>query len=185
MIRDVLNEAENRMKGVIAATKRDFAAVRTGRANPAILDRVSVDYYGTATPITQLATVSVPEPRLITIQPWDRSVLKEIERAILQSDLGLTPVNDGQIIRLAIPPLTEERRKELARLVRKEAEDKRVAVRNIRRDTNEQLKTMQKNGEISEDEAKRAEKQTQELTDKYIKEIDALLQAKEQEITEI
>jgi ribosome recycling factor len=185
MIRDVLNEAENRMKGVIAATKRDFAAVRTGRANPAILDRVSVDYYGTATPITQLATVSVPEPRLITIQPWDRSVLKEIERAILQSDLGLTPVNDGQIIRLAIPPLTEERRKELARLVRKEAEDKRVAVRNIRRDTNEQLKTMQKNGEISEDEAKRAEKQTQELTDKYIKEIDALLQAKEQEIMEI
>ena len=185
MIRDVLNEAENRMKGVIAATKRDFAAVRTGRANPAILDRVSVDYYGTATPITQLATVSVPEPRLITIQPWDRSVLKEIERAILQSDLGLTPVNDGQIIRLAIPPLTEERRKELARLVRKEAEDKRVAVRNIRRDTNEQLKTMQKNGEISEDEAKRAEKQTQELTDKYIIEIDALLQAKEQEIMEI
>ena len=185
MIRDVLNEAENRMKGVIAATKRDFAAVRTGRANPAILDRVSVDYYGTATPITQLATVSVPEPRLITIQPWDRSVHKEIERAILQSDLGLTPVNDGQIIRLAIPPLTEERRKELARLVRKEAEDKRVAVRNIRRDTNEQLKTMQKNGEISEDEAKRAEKQTQELTDKYIKEIDALLQAKEQEIMEI
>ncbi|NLN17967.1 MAG: ribosome recycling factor [Firmicutes bacterium] len=185
MIRDVLNEAENRMKGVIAATKRDFAAVRTGRANPAILDRVSVDYYGTATPITQLATVSVPEPRLITIQPWDRSVLKEIERAILQSDLGLTPVNDGQIIRLAIPPLTEERRKELARLVRKEAEDKRVAVRNIRRDTNEQLKTMQKNGKISEDEAKRAEKQTQELTDKYIKEIDALLQAKEQEIMEI
>ncbi len=185
MIRDVLKEAENRMKGVIAATKRDFGAVRTGRANPAILDRVSVDYYGTATPISQLATVSVPEPRLITIQPWDRSALKDIERAILQSDLGLTPVNDGQIIRLAIPPLTEERRKELARLVRKEAEDKRVAVRNIRRDTNEQLKTMQKNGEISEDEAKRAEKQTQELTDKYIKEIDALLQAKEQEIMEV
>ena len=146
MIRDVLNEAENRMKGVIAATKRDFAAVRTGRANPAILDRVSVDYYGTATPITQLATVSVPEPRLITIQPWDRSVLKEIERAILQSDLGLTPVNDGQIIRLAIPPLTEERRKELARLVRKEAEDKRVAVRN-QRDT-AKLKTMQKRRDL-------------------------------------
>ncbi|MGI6081477.1 MAG: ribosome recycling factor [Limnochordia bacterium] len=185
MIRDVLKEAENRMKGVIAATKRDFGAVRTGRANPAILDRVSVDYYGTATPISQLATVSVPEPRLITIQPWDRSALKDIERAILQSDLGLTPVNDGQIIRLAIPPLTEERRKELARLVRKEAEDKRVAVRNIRRDANEQLKAMQKSSDISEDEAKRAEKQTQELTDKYIKEIDALLQAKEQEIMEV
>jgi ribosome recycling factor len=185
MIRGVLNDAENKMKGVIAATKRDFAVVRTGRANPAILDRVSVSYYGTPTPISQLATVSVPEPRLITIQPWDRSSLKEVERAILQSDLGLTPMNDGQIIRLAIPPLTEERRKDLVRLVRKEAEDKRVAVRNIRRDANDQLKALQKDGDISEDEAKRAEKQSQELTDKYIKEIDALLQTKEQEIMEI
>lgn len=185
MIRDVLNDAENKMKGVIATTKRDFAVVRTGRANPAILDRVSVSYYGTPTPISQLATVSVPEPRLITIQPWDRSSLKEVERAILQSDLGLTPINDGQIIRLAIPPLTEERRKDLVRLVRKEAEDKRVAVRNIRRDANDQLKSLQKDGDISEDDGKRAEKQTQELTDRYIKEIDTLLQAKEQEIMEV
>lgn len=185
MIRDVLNDAETKMKGVIAATKRDFSVVRTGRANPAILDRVTVNYYGTATPLNQLATVSIPEARLIAIQPWDRSSLKEIERALLQSDLGLTPINDGQIIRLAIPPLTEERRKELARLVRKEAEDKRVGIRNIRREANDQLKSLQKDGDISEDEAKRAEKQTQEITDRYIQEIEDLLESKEQEIMEI
>lgn len=185
MVRDVLNETEEKMKGVIAATKRDFSTIRTGRANPAILDRVSVNYYGTPTPIAQLATISVPEPRLITIQPWDRSSLKDVEKALLQSDLGLTPSNDGQMIRLAIPPLTEERRKDLVRLVRKEAEDKRIAIRNIRREANERLKAMQKDGKLPEDEGKRGEKQIQELTDRYVKEVDTLLETKEEEIMEV
>jgi ribosome recycling factor len=185
MVKDVLKAAEEKMKGVINATKRDFASVRTGRANAAILDRVQVNYYGTPTPLNQIASISIPEPRLITIQPWDRSVLKEIEKAILQSDLGLTPANDGQLIRLPIPPLTEERRKELVRLMRKEAEEKRVAVRNSRREANEQVKNLEKEGKIPEDEAKRAEKQIQELTDRYIKEIDQLLEIKEREIMEV
>lgn len=185
VIKELLKEAEEKMKGVIAATKREFATIRTGRANAAILERVMVNYYGTPTPLTQMANVSVPEPRMITIQTWDRSALKDVEKAILQSDLGLTPSNDGQIIRLVIPPLTEERRKELVRLVRKEGEEKRVAVRNIRRDANEQVKSFEKDGKIPEDEAKRNEKQIQDLTDRYIKEIDQLLEVKEREIMEV
>lgn len=185
MVKEILKQAEEKMKGAIAATKREFSTIRTGRANPAILDRVTVDYYGTPTRVTQLANVSIPEPRMITIQPWDRSTIKNIEKAILQSDIGITPVNDGQIIRLAIPPLTEERRKELVKLVRKEAEEKRVAIRNIRRDAIEKVKGLEKSSQIAEDETKRFEKQVQELTDRYIKEIDQLLQAKEQEIMEV
>ncbi len=185
MPKELFKETEERMKAVVAATKREFSAVRTGRANPAILDRVTVSYYGTPTPLNQLANIAVPEPRLITIQPWDKSSLKDVEKAILQSDLGLTPNNDGQIIRLSIPPLTGERRKELVRLVRKEAEEMRVAVRNIRRDTNEDVKAQEKAGTLPEDEARRCEKQVQELTDKYIKEIDQLLLTKEQEIMEV
>jgi len=173
------------MKGAVAAAKRDFAAVRTSRANAALLDRVVVDYYGTPTPLNQLAAISVPEPRMLTIQPWDKSQMKAIEKAILESDLGLTPSSDGSVIRIVIPPLTEERRKELVRLVRKEAEDKRVLVRNTRRDANEELKRLEKNKEISEDESRRAQEKVQELTDRYIREIDQLLEAKEKEIMEV
>lgn len=185
MIKEVQKEIEEKMKGVVAATKREFAAVRTGRANPALLERVQVNYYGTPTHLTQLANVSVPEPRMIVIQPWDRASIKEIEKAILQSDLGLTPSNDGQVIRLVIPPLTEERRKELVRLVRKEAEEKRVVVRNLRREANEDVKALEKDGAVSEDDVKRSEKQVQEMTDRYIKEIDQLLEIKEREIMEV
>ncbi len=173
------------MQAVIAATRRDFAAVRTGRANPALLERVMVDYYGTPTPIQQLATISTPEPRLLTIQPWDRQMVKAIEKAIQQSDLGLTPNSDGQVIRIVLPQLTEERRKELVRLVRKEAEEKRVAIRNIRRDANEALKKLEKDGLLSEDEVRRAQGEIQTLTDHYIREVDHLLEAKEKEIMEV
>ncbi len=182
---ELLKEGESRMQGVIAATKKSFAAIRTGRANPALLDRIVVSYYGTPTPLTQMAGISAPEPRLLVISPWDKNSIKDIERAILASDLGLTPTNDGSVIRLAIPPLTEERRKELVKIVRKDAEDHRVAIRNIRRDMNETIKKMEKNGEISEDDARRLQGEVQELTDKYIAEIDNLLEVKEKEIMEV
>lgn len=182
---EVRSAAENKMKGVIAAAKRDFAAIRTGRANPALLERVMVDYYGTPTPVPQLANVSAPEARMLTIQPWDRGVLKEIERAILASDLGLTPSSDGTVIRIALPQLTEERRRELVKVVRKEAEEKRVAIRNIRRDAIDEIKKLEKAGSLSEDEGKRAQADMQALTDRYIKELDALLESKEKEIMEV
>ncbi|MGI6147976.1 MAG: ribosome recycling factor [Limnochordia bacterium] len=182
---EILKEGESRMQGVIAATKKSFAAVRTGRANPALLDRIVVSYYGTPTPLTQMAGVSAPEPRLLVISPWDKNSLKDIERAILASDLGLTPTNDGSVIRLAIPPLTEERRRDLVKVVRKDAEEHRVAVRNIRRDMNDAVKKLEKNGEISEDESRRVQSEIQELTNKYIAEIDNLLELKEKEIMEV
>lgn len=184
-MKDVLQEAERKMQSVISATKREFAAVRTGRATPALLDRVHVEYYGTETPLNQLANISAPEPRMLTIQPYDKSAVKAIEKAIMASDLGLTPNSDGNLIRIAIPPLTEERRKELVRLVRKEAEEKRVAIRNIRREANDHIKKLQKNGELSEDDSRRAQTEVQELTDKYILEVDRLLEAKEAEIMEV
>jgi ribosome recycling factor len=187
VIKDVLADAEQRMKGVIEATKRDFAAVRTGRANPGILDRVVVDYYGTPTPLNQMANISAPDPRMLLIQPWDKSQISAIEKAVLKADLGLNPSNDGVVVRLSIPQLTEERRKELVKLVRKETEEKRVAVRNIRRDANEAIKNLQKdsaNG-ISEDDAKKGLDEVQKLTDQYISAIDGLLEAKEKEIMEI
>lgn len=182
---ELLKEGERRMQQVIAATKKSFAAVRTGRANPALLDRIVVSYYGTPTPLTQMAGISAPEPRLLVISPWDKNSIKDIERAILSSDLGLTPTNDGSVIRLAIPPLTEERRKELVKIVRKDTEDFRVAVRNIRRDLNEAVKKMEKNGDISEDESRRVQDEIQDLTNKYIAEIDNLLAQKEKEILEV
>lgn len=185
MLKDVINGTEEKMKAVVANTKREFSTVRTGRANPAILDRVTVNYYNTPTPLNQLANIAVPEPRLITIQPWDKSSIKDVEKAILQSDLGLTPNNDGQIIRLVIPPLTGERRKELVRLVRKVAEEMRVAIRNIRRDINDTIKAEEKQSSLPEDDARRYEKQVQDLTDRYIKEIDQVLLVKEQEIMEV
>ncbi|MCL4516015.1 MAG: ribosome recycling factor [Firmicutes bacterium] len=185
MVKEILKETENRMKAVIEATKKDLAAVRTGRANTALLDRVTVDYYGTPTPINQLANISAPEARLLVIQPWDKGVLKDVEKAILKSDLGLVPTNDGAVIRIAIPQLTEERRRELVKLVKKEAEEKRVAVRNIRRDTNEHIKAREKKGQVSEDDSRRGQEDIQKLTDKYIAEIDRLVEHKEKEILEV
>ncbi|NMB46784.1 MAG: ribosome recycling factor [Firmicutes bacterium] len=185
MTKEVLKDCEGKMQGVIEATKQDFATVRTGRANPALLDRIQVEYYGTPTPLNQLATVSAPEARLLLIQPWDKNSIKDVERAILKSDLGLTPNSDGSVIRLSIPALTEERRKDLVRLVRKEAEDKRIGIRNIRREANEALRALEKDGSISEDEQHRSEGEVQELTDKYIENINQLLEAKEKEIMEV
>lgn len=185
MIEDLVKEATRRMEATIKAAREEFAAIRTGRANPALLDRIQVEYYGTMTPIPQMATVSVPEPRLLVVQPWDKSTLKDIEKAILQSDLGLTPSNDGNVIRIPLPQLTEERRKELARFVRKVAEDHRVAIRNIRREINDEIKSMEKAGELSEDDARRAQARIQEVTDKFIDTIDTMLEQKEAEIMEV
>lgn len=185
MIEDVIKEAEDRMKSGVQSAKDDFAGVRTGRANTSLLDRVVVEYYGAMTPLNQLATISAPEPRLLVVQPWDKTQIQAVEKAILQSDLGLTPTSDGAVIRIAIPQLTEERRKELVRLVRKIAEEKRVIVRNARRDANDQVKELEKEKLASEDEGRRAQERIQELTDRYIKEIDALLEAKEKEIMEV
>lgn len=187
MIKDLMTAAENKMKGVIEATKHEFSAVRTGRANPALLERVVVDYYGTPTPLTQMAGISAPDARMLLVQPWDKSQLGNIERAILKADLGLNPTNDGTVIRLAIPALTEERRKELVKVIHKEAEEKRVAVRNVRRDANEQLKKLEKDKDsgLSEDDIKKALDDTQKLTNKYIIEIDHLVEIKEKEIMEV
>lgn len=185
MIESVLSDLETRMKSVITSAQNEFASVRTGRANPSLLERIQIDYYGTPTPLTQMATVNVPEPRLFVIQPWDKSVIKEIEKAILQSDLGLTPNNDGSVIRIQIPPLTEERRKDLVKIVRKEAEERRVAIRNLRRQANDDLKSLEKDGELSEDDVRRGQAKVQELTDRYIQQVDQLLEAKEKEIMEV
>lgn len=185
MIKEVINEANDRMNKAIDVLKKDYATLRAGRATPSLLDKIQVDYYGVPTPINQMAKISVPEPRMLTIQPWDKSGLADIERAIQKSDLGLTPNNDGSIIRLNIPQLTQERRNELVKLVKKKAEDSRVAVRNIRRDANDQLKMLKKEGEISEDEEHRAEEDIQKMTDKHIKDIDHILEFKEAEIMEV
>lgn len=185
MIDEILRKAEERMKAAVQSARKDFAAIRTGRASTALLDRIVVDYYGTLTPLNQLASISAPEPRLLAIQPWDKSQIHAIEKAILQSDLGLTPTSDGTVIRIAIPQLTEERRKDLVRIVRKEAEDRRVVVRNTRREANDELKRLEKEKQISEDDSRRAQEKVQELTDKYIREIDQLLEAKEKEIMEV
>jgi ribosome recycling factor len=185
MIEDVIRESEDKMKKTIESLKRELTGIRTGRATPALLERVTVDYYGTPTPINQVANVSVPEPRLLMISPWDRSLLPTIERALLKSDLGITPNSDGTVIRLALPSLTEERRKELVKSVSKKSEEEKVAIRNIRREANEHLKKLQKDSKISEDEEKRAEEKVQKLTDKYIVEIDQITKAKDAEIMEV
>ncbi|GAE87491.1 ribosome recycling factor [Acetivibrio straminisolvens] len=165
--------------------KDELNTVRAGRANAAILDRIMVEYYGVPTPINQLGTISIPEPRVIMIQPWDVQILKEIEKEIQKSDIGINPNNDGKVIRLVFPPLTEERRKELTKLARKYGEDSKVAIRSIRRDGLEKMKSMKKNGEITEDDLKNAEKEIQNLTDKYIAEIDKVVESKEKEILEV
>lgn len=174
-----------RMDGAVEALRREFGSIRTGRASLALLDGIMVDYYGTPTPLGQLASLSVPEPRQIAIQPWEQRIIPEIEKAILKSDLGLTPTNDGRIIRINIPPLTEERRKQLVKVVRKRAEEARVAIRNIRRDSNEELKRLEKERHISEDEVKRSQDEIQKLTDSYITKVDEILDHKEKEIMEV
>ena len=179
------SEIENKMDKTIDVFKVSLSEVRAGRANPAILNKVKIDYYGTPTPINQVAGVSVPEARMIVIQPWDVSVLKEIEKAILASDIGINPNNDGKVIRLAFPELTEERRKELVKEIKKMAEECKVAVRNSRRDGIDQAKKEQKEGEMTEDELKQAENKIQELTDKAIAEVDKVLANKENEILSI
>ncbi len=185
VIQEVLKDAKERMQKAVEATRREFSAIRTGRATPALLERITVEYYGVPTPITQLATISVPEPRLLVVQPWDKRIVKDVERAILKSDLGLVPSSDGTVIRIPIPPLTEERRKELVRVARKHAEDGRVAIRNIRREAKEIIENLEDEGEISEDEARRALDELQKLTDQHIQEIDRHLSRKEEEILEV
>ncbi|NLG79627.1 MAG: ribosome recycling factor [Firmicutes bacterium] len=177
--------AEQKMKEIVEATRREFAQIRTGRANPALLDRITVEAYGDVYPINQLASISVPEARLLVIQPWDRKVLPNIERAILKSDLALTPVSDGSVLRITIPTLTEERRRDLVKIAKKVAEDMRVAVRNARREAIDALRAKQKNKEITEDDLKKGQEDIQKLTDRFIAEIDALLEAKEAEIMEV
>jgi ribosome recycling factor len=184
MIEDIYKETRENMGKSVDDLKREFKRVRTGRASLSILDGIRVNYYGTPTPLNQMATLAVPESRLITIQPWDVSGIKEIEKAILKSDLGLTPSSDGKIVRIAIPPLTEERRKELVRVINKVSEEHKVAVRNIRRDANEMLKDLKKEGDISEDEAFKAQDQVQKITDDHINLVEQITKEKEKEILE-
>ncbi|MBW1642023.1 MAG: ribosome recycling factor [Deltaproteobacteria bacterium] len=184
MIESTLQETRENMDKSVASLKNELNKVRTGRASLSLLDGVKVDYYGTSTPLNQVASLSVPENRLITIQPWDISVIKDIEKAILKSDLGLTPSNDGKVIRITIPQLTEERRKELVKIVNKISEDHKVAVRNIRRDSNELIKSFKKDGDVSEDAAFKAQEKVQKITDEYISSIEAIYTEKEKEILE-
>lgn len=185
MIKDLLQDAESRMEKVIENMVKEFASLRAGRANPALLDKVMVECYGTLTPVNQTANISCPEPRLIVIQPWDKTNIAAIERAIMKSDLGITPMSDGQVIRLTIPQLTEERRRELVKLCAKRAEEAKVSVRNVRRDVNDDIKELEKAKEISEDESKKGLDDAQKSTDKFIKRIDEVLQKKEAEIMEV
>jgi ribosome recycling factor len=180
-----LKEAGHKMNRAVEHTRDELATIRTGRASPAILNRISVEYYGTDTPLNQLASFSVPEPRLLVIQPFDRNAMAAMERAILRSDLGLTPNNDGNVIRLSFPPLTEERRKELIRLVKERAEEGRVAVRNVRRHAKEELERLERDHTISEDELSRSEKELQKRTDAHVAEIDELVGRKEKELMEV
>ena len=182
---EILKLAEEKMNKTMNALDRDFSAVRAGRANPSVLDRITVDYYGTPTPVNQLAAVSVTEARTLTIQPWDASVLKQVEKAIQTSDIGINPQNDGKIIRLIFPPLTEDRRKEIVKDVQKIAEETKVQIRNVRRDTIEKLKAMKKTGDLTEDDLKLGEKKTQDLTDKFVKNIDKISADKQKEILEM
>src|SRR5437764_8632900 len=184
-IEEFLVDATRRMDKSIESTRHEFNSVRTGRASAALLDRIQIDYYGTPTPLKNIATINVPEPRLLTIQPFDPTAMKQIERAIQESDLGLTPSNDGKVIRLPIPQLTEERRKELVKLVRHMAEEGRVAVRNVRRDVMRHLEELVKNGDVGDDEERAAEQRVQKLTDEHVQKIEDILKRKESEIMEV
>jgi ribosome recycling factor len=184
-IEDFLADAKRRMDKSIEATHHEFNSIRTGRASPALLDRVSIDYYGTPTPLNTLASISAPEARLLVVQPFDPGAIKNIERAIQESDLGLTPSNDGKVVRLPIPALTVERRKDLVKVVRRVAEDGKVAIRNVRRDVMQHLKELVVNGDVGDDEERRAEQQVQKITDDHTKSIDDLVKVKEAEIMEV
>ncbi|MFL0246953.1 ribosome recycling factor [Candidatus Clostridium stratigraminis] len=185
MIKDIINAAEDKMNKTITVLKKELASMKAGRANPQILDRIEVEYYGSMMPINQVANISAPEPRVILIQPWEKSTLKAIEKAILKSDLGLTPSNDGTVIRLIIAELTEETRKNLVKNVKKTGEEAKVAVRSIRRDSNDKVKALKKNNEIPEDDLKKAEEDIQKKTDAFIKEIDRIIEVKETEIMSV
>ena len=182
---EYVKSAQERMDKSLSTLKRELAAVRAGRANPALLDKVVVDYYGTMTPITQMASVTAPEPRQLIIQPWDKGTMAEIEKAILKSDLGLSPSNDGVVIRLQVPQLTAERRQELTKYIRKLAEESRVAVRNVRRDGNDEVKKAEKQSLLTEDESRRLQEKIQEVTDHAVAEIDRMLAVKEKELLEV
>lgn len=184
-VKDIYKDHEDRMKKALDVLRKEYGSLRAGRATPALLDKITVDYYGTPTPVNQVANISVPEPRMIVLQPWEKSMFNAIEKAILKSDLGLTPSSDGSVIRLTIPQLTKERRSELVKVVHKKAEESRVAVRNLRRDANDSIKKLEKDKTISEDETKKAQDDVQKLTDKYIKEIDIVMAAKEKEVMEV
>ena len=184
-IDSILLDAEERMEKALAALDREFAKLRTGRATTALVDGIKADYYGTPTPISQMASIAVPDSRTLTIQPWDKGGIALIEKAIFKSDLGLTPVNDGKLIRIVMPPLTEERRKELGKVARKYSEEGKVAVRNVRRDANDSVKKLEKDKTITEDEQKRATDDVQKLTDKFVAEVDKRCATKEKEIMEI
>ena len=185
MINEILQETEERMQKSLKALETEMTRVRTGRASLSMLDGVKVDYYGTLTPLNQMASITVPESRLLMVQPWDAGALKEVEKGILKANLGLTPNNDGKVVRISIPPLTEERRKEIAKSAHQTCEEYKVAVRNIRRDSNENLKSLQKDGDISEDDSFKGQKLVQEATDKYVAKIDDIFSAKEKEILEV
>jgi ribosome recycling factor len=185
MPQQVKKSAEERMDKAVAALKKELATLRAGRATPALLDRIQAEYYGTMTPINQLGSITTPDARTLVIQPWDKSALAAIEKAILKSDLGLTPANDGSIIRITLPPLTEERRNELVKMVKKAGEDAKVAIRNVRRDANDEIKKLEKSGAVSEDETRRHQDDIQKATDRFIAEVDKILAAKEKEIMEV
>ncbi|WMM26589.1 ribosome recycling factor [Tissierella sp. MB52-C2] len=185
MYTKLYKEAEEKMSKTISVYKEELQSIRAGRANPALLDKITVDYYGQITPLKQVGSVSAPEPRLLVIQPWDVNLIPVIEKEILKSDLGITPTNDGKLIRLVIPTLTEERRKDLTKVVKKNGENAKIAIRNIRRELNEQLKKMEKNKEISEDDKKSAEDEIQKITDKFVEELDVVTKKKEDELMEI
>ncbi len=185
MTKDVLAKMKSYMDKTVESLRREYQKVRTGRANTALLDDIRIDYYGTPSPLSQVATLSVPEPRTITLQPWETKMISVIEKAIMNANLGLTPTNDGKVIRLNLPALTEERRKEIVKQLKKMAEEAKVAARNIRRDANDELKKLEKNKKISEDELKRAEKEVQEVTNSYIAKLDEVLAHKEKEVMEV
>ena len=185
MVDEVLNETRSAMDKAVKSLKRDMTKVRTGRASVSLLDDVRVEYYGVPTPLSQVATLSAPEPRLITVQPWEKNLISEIKKALFKADLGLTPSSDGQLIRLPVPALTEERRREMVKIIKRMAEEAKISVRNARRDANDNLKMLEKEKEITEDDLKRSEKDVQQLTDQFVELIDSVVQKKEQEVMEV
>ncbi|MDD4362909.1 MAG: ribosome recycling factor [Atribacterota bacterium] len=185
MLKVIINETEDKMKKAIKVLKDELSHMRTGRASTALIENIKIEYYGTETPLRELANLAVPEAELIVIQPWDKTIINVIEKSIWKADIGITPNNDGNVIRLTIPPMTEDRRKEIAKLIKKEAEAAKVAVRNVRRDINDKIKKMGKNSDISEDQSKEVLKEVQEITDRYTKDIDEIYKAKEVEIMKV